>query len=132
MRYVIFELLKNACHASISSSPSKRELSPVLITLDSTEDQTTVCVIDQAGGVPIELQPHIFSYAFTSSGTQPSEMGRLTDCVTGCGVGLALSSTFARYMGGSLTMEVDNGVGSKFTLRVNHADSALENFPCVD
>eukprot|EP00658_Telonema_sp_P-2_P002146 TRINITY_DN10811_c0_g1_i1.p1 TRINITY_DN10811_c0_g1~~TRINITY_DN10811_c0_g1_i1.p1 ORF type:complete len:349 (-),score=80.58 TRINITY_DN10811_c0_g1_i1:316-1362(-) len=130
-RYVLFELLKNACVATIRQEEGLRRgsLNPVRMSLEAGQEWTKVRVVDRGGGVPTHIQSNVFSYAFSTSPMQPSDMGRGTDCVTGCGVGLALSMTFARYMGGQLDMEVEDGVGSVFTLTLNHDRQQLEQFP---
>eukprot|EP00656_Telonema_subtile_P025768 TRINITY_DN2780_c0_g1_i1.p1 TRINITY_DN2780_c0_g1~~TRINITY_DN2780_c0_g1_i1.p1 ORF type:complete len:249 (+),score=75.79 TRINITY_DN2780_c0_g1_i1:98-844(+) len=128
-RYGMFELLKNACHATINNNPLDDQLAAVQVHLTGDAHSTAICVTDQGGGVPASVQPQVFSYAFSTSPLQPSDMGRATDCVTGCGVGLALSNTFVRYTGGSLAMEVEEGVGSSFTMVVQHSEDVPECFP---
>jgi C4-dicarboxylate-specific signal transduction histidine kinase len=68
----------------------------------------TVTVRDWAGGIPPEHLPHVFDDMFTTK-----------DAGRGTGIGLCISrSLIEQSFGGTLTVEVDPGTGSCFTISV--------------
>lgn len=68
-------------------------------------------VIDSGVGIHAEDREKIF---------EPFERGRSSEALArpGIGLGLAITRTLARIMGGDLTMESKPGQGSRFTLRL--------------
>jgi len=103
LRQVLFNLLSNACKFTKGGT----------ITIDAAREGEMLVV----------------SIRDTGIGMTPEQMGRLfraftqADATTtrrygGTGLGLAISRSFARMMGGDITVESALGAGSTFTLRV--------------
>jgi len=42
----------------------------------------------------LQILPYIWSYAYTTTGLQPSQVGLSQMTIAGCGVGLAISRTY--------------------------------------
>jgi signal transduction histidine kinase len=69
-----------------------------------------------------------FSVADTGSGIAPADLGKIFDPFTrvvrthqskpGTGLGLAVSRSFARLLGGDIAVESEQGVGSRFTATI--------------
>ena len=69
----------------------------------------------------------MWAHAYTSMGVEPSQVGLGQMTIAGCGVGLALSRIYGRYMGGSLELLETSPQGSTFVLVMPHHMAAEEN-----
>ncbi|MCI0635479.1 MAG: ATP-binding protein, partial [Actinobacteria bacterium] len=85
---VLSTLILNAAEA-FSSSASARNW--IIVTGETAGDRVVVDVTDNAGGVPPHLRPRLFT-PFVSSKR------------TGLGLGLAISRSLLREIGGDLTL----------------------------
>lgn len=130
VQYVLIELVKNALQATLDNAKGSR-LPPVTVDILQSEELTTFTVCDAGAGIPAETLPHIWSYAYTSTGVHPSEVGLAQMTISGCGVGLALSRTYARYFGGSLKLHETSADGSTFVLEIPHHINAHECLPAA-
>ena len=73
-----------------------------------------VHVRDNGMGIPAARRPHIFE-PFVQRASRPLDQS------DGVGLGLAISRDLARGMGGDLTVDSTEGVGSSFTLTLPRA-----------
>ncbi len=99
--HVLINLIKNAVkfthHGEISFE----------LFLDN--DKFLNCTIEDTGiGIPLEKQETIFQFFRQADESDTREYG-------GVGVGLAISQRIAHAMGGSIEVESEPGIGSKFT-----------------
>ncbi|KAL8562603.1 hypothetical protein ACOMHN_045867 [Nucella lapillus] len=99
-------------------------------------------VSDRGGGIPQKLVSKVFEYNFTTSGIvrHDEDVGIFDSFVNnahstptpgkmhGYGFGLPAARAYATYLGGSLTMETLEGIGSDVYLRLGHIDPAKESF----
>ncbi|KAN0064949.1 hypothetical protein ACQY0O_002007 [Thecaphora frezii] len=73
LEYVMTELLKNSYRATTEMhlrSRSQGEMPPVIVTIAQSAAHISLRIRDQGGGIsPVNL-PHIFSYAFTTAGSE--------------------------------------------------------------
>ena len=100
---VLVNLVANACDA-YEANPVAR---PVISVSASLKDHTMqVSVADAAGGIPAELLDRVFDNFFTTKA--PGK---------GTGVGLSISRTLMREMGGDLQVENARD-GAVFTLTI--------------
>jgi signal transduction histidine kinase len=99
---VLFHLLAN----SIRFTPIGGEIT---ISLDESGDTARIRVRDTGVGIPRERLEAVFE-PFVQAKTG------LTRPASGAGLGLTLSREYARAMGGDLTVESAEGVGTTFTL----------------
>lgn len=100
-------LLSNACDASQPGSMIK------VVVDEATEDGcgfVRISIIDQGGGIPIELQSKIFEPRFT---TKKGEDGHY-----GLGLGLAIVHKIIRDHGGHIRFVSQPGQGTTFTVLV--------------
>jgi signal transduction histidine kinase len=109
---VLFHLLAN----SIRFTPVGGEIT---ITLEESGEVARVRVRDTGVGVPRERLEAIFEpFAQAKTG--------LTRPASGAGLGLTLSREYARGMGGDLTVESTEGVGTTFTLLLRTRSTAVQ------
>ena len=103
LQQILFNLMSNALKFTAEGE--------IVVSVDWREDDATAvfCVRDTGCGIPAERLTHIFnSFEQAEAGT--------TRRYGGTGLGLAISRRLAELMGGSLTVESTEGVGSTFTL----------------
>ena len=89
-------------------------------------DDVLVQVADTGSGIPADRLGDVFS-AFVQVNqdrTDPSHRG--------IGLGLAISRKLAQAMGGDISVESEEGVGSCFTLRLRRAGPPREDSACND
>jgi signal transduction histidine kinase len=109
---VLFHLLAN----SIRFTPIGGEIT---ISLDEFGDTARIRVRDTGVGIPRERLEAVFE-PFVQARTG------LTRPATGAGLGLTLSREYARGMGGDLTVESVEGMGTTFTLFLRKRSTAVQ------
>lgn len=143
--YIIPELLKNAVRATIETHLDACEdsLPPVTITIANNDVDFIIRISDRGCGIPHQLLPHIMEYHFTTAGSstdhrldgglfgqmmnEPND-GPASGPMHGFGFGLPTSRAYADYLGGSLTLETMQGIGTDVYLRLRHIDGKFESF----
>lgn len=117
LRYIMVELLKNSCRATVEAAREdglgidvalRGRLISIVVCAD--EHNVAICLSDRAKGIPFEVGSHVWSYLYSTAAktggqTQATELA-------GYGVGLPLSRLFARYLGGSLDLISLPGYGT--------------------
>ncbi|KAF8567452.1 hypothetical protein P879_03985 [Paragonimus westermani] len=74
--YILTELLKNTCRATIESrSRTAQRLPPIHITLASDEVDFWIRITDHAGGIPMELEQTIWDYHVSTPAVAKVESG---------------------------------------------------------
>ena len=112
LRQVLFNLLSNACKFTKSGT----------VSLDASRqgDTLVVQIRDTGIGMTQEQMGKVFR-AFTQADASTTRR------YGGTGLGLAISRSFARMMGGDISVDSTPGAGSTFTLRVpTHIHDARE------
>jgi len=84
-----------------------------ILTYEEGKD-LLISVIDQGPGIPADALPHIFEKFY-----QPSTLAKSTESETG--LGLALAREAAAIHNGTIEVESEVGVGSRFTVRLPHS-----------
>ena len=83
----------------------------VTITVNSDSESVVVEVEDTGVGISEEFLPHIFDrFAQESKGQARAH--------SGCGLGLSICKELVEMMGGTIHVEAELGVGSKFTVNL--------------
>ena len=103
LRQVLFNLLSNACKFTKAGTVS--------VDASRQADRLVVQIRDTGIGMTPEQMGKVFRAFTQADSTTTRRFG-------GTGLGLAISRSFARMMGGDITVESTQGVGSTFTLRV--------------
>ncbi len=106
--HMLFELLKNSMRATIETHGTGR-MPPVRVIIVEGEEDLTIKISDEGGGIKRSGMPYIFSYLY-STAKLPSDLspdasnhyssGQVP--LAGFGFGLPLSRVYARYFGGDL------------------------------
>lgn len=145
--YILPEILKNAVRATIESHPDASQTLPsVHVTIANNEVDFIMRISDRGGGVPHNVFKKVMHYNYTTSedsteqrlsvdpltnmidtgisGTASGTMGPMH----GFGFGLPTSRAYAEYLGGELTMQSLQGLGTDVYLRLKHIDSRHDAF----
>lgn len=147
--YILHELLKNAMRSTVEAQGKRTsELPPVVITIASNDVDFIIKISDRGGGIRHDIFDKVWEYGFTSSGytdvtnntyvdfDQRSNGGifdvimenRASGKMHGYGFGLPICKAYAEYLGGSLSMETMQGIGTDVFVRLRHIDGKTESF----
>jgi signal transduction histidine kinase len=109
LRYIVGEILKNSCRATVDNTPCDVDLEtrPIKIIVCADEDHVALRFTDRAGGIPFQVGKRVWSYLYSTVQRDkgPSELA-------GYGIGLPMSRLYARYLGGSLDLRSWPGYGT--------------------
>lgn len=119
--FILFEVCKNSLKA-YSQNNSAAPALPMRFTCAADDFDCAVRVSDSAGGIPRSFQPHIWTYAYSSSPAPhmtasgalhkaPKPPGFQRSPLAGWGCGLSNARLYACFMGGSLSASVLPGLG---------------------
>lgn len=151
LEYILPELLKNSFRATCENHRDAEKLPDVTVTIAVNEKDCIIRLRDRGGGIPHELCDKIFDYHFTTvneeskndefslstdgsgsdspynnnpmSGMLEASSSRGLAVMHGYGFGLPTSRAYAEYLGGSLTFQSMQGIGSDFYLRIALIDN---------
>ncbi len=119
LRYVgddvrVSQILTNLLSNAIKFTEGGGEISVYIdeVSRDSEKAQIMITVEDSGIGMSKEQQERIFNFFEQADGSISRKYG-------GTGLGLAISRSLAQMMGGSITVESEEGKGSKFTFTIS-------------
>jgi len=119
LRYVLNEILKNSCRATLDACETDFDIQtrPIKVVVCADERQVAIRISDRAKGIPFEVVSRVFSYLFSTArkaAKAKEEHGEAPppSALAGYGVGLPLSRLYARYFGGSLGLVSWPGYGT--------------------
>uniref|UniRef100_UPI00398ECDD4 branched-chain alpha-ketoacid dehydrogenase kinase isoform X1 n=1 Tax=Pristiophorus japonicus TaxID=55135 RepID=UPI00398ECDD4 len=139
--YILPELLKNAMRASMEShldTPSN--VPDIVVTIANNDTDFIIRISDRGGGIPHNIVEKVMDYHFTTAeeSTQDTRMntfyghmlnsGPQSGPMHGFGFGLPTSRAYAEYLGGSLSIQSMQGIGTDVYLRLKHIDGKEESF----
>jgi len=130
--YIMVELLKNSCRATVENTADQRELKnkPIVITIGTDKSQVAIRISDSASGIPFSVQDSVFSYMYSTASKGAGDFVAAGTPLAGYGVGLPLSRLYARYLGGSLRLMSMPGIGTHAYLYLKRLDTdAREEVP---
>jgi len=99
----IFEVLTNLVDNAIKFSPEGKE---VILSVEIKDKDVITSVSDQAGGIPLDAQKHIFEKYYRAK-----EGGK----IPGTGLGLYFSKQLIERQGGKIWFETRQGEGTTFS-----------------
>eukprot|EP01126_Amoeba_proteus_P013677 TRINITY_DN15869_c0_g1_i3.p1 TRINITY_DN15869_c0_g1~~TRINITY_DN15869_c0_g1_i3.p1 ORF type:complete len:405 (-),score=63.28 TRINITY_DN15869_c0_g1_i3:139-1353(-) len=114
--HILFELIKNSLRATVECHGSSNSLPKVRVVLAKGEEDVTIKISDEGGGIPRSGVPHLWTYMYTTA-----KLPSMEDCMeadmnnaplAGFGYGLPLSRLYARYFGGDLNLISMEGFGT--------------------
>merc|ERR1712029_201 len=139
LEYLLPELFKNSIRATIEKNPGQRDksLPPIYVTICNNEEEFVVKISDRGGGISKDRLNHIMMYSFTTAdesqdalmeddvlGNMLESMNQTTSGpMHGYGFGLPTSRAYAEYLGGSLSIQSMQGLGTDVYLRLRHFHS---------
>ncbi|XP_068100019.1 branched-chain alpha-ketoacid dehydrogenase kinase [Hyperolius riggenbachi] len=138
--YILPELLKNAMRATMESHlDTPYNVPEIAITIANNDIDLIIRISDRGGGIPHEHLERVMNYHFTTAETSTQDprinpfFGNIVDCghsspMHGFGFGLPTSQAYAEYLGGSLTIQSLQGIGTDVYLRIKHIDGKEESF----
>jgi len=121
LKYILTEILKNACRATLESTDDDIKLlkRPITVLVCADERRVAIRVGDLGRGIPFDVGAHVWSYMY-STARKHADSHRIGDGgatpLAGYGVGLPLSRLYARYLGGSLELVSWPGYGTDVQL----------------
>lgn len=132
LKFVCLELLANACFATVrhwQSQGSRGDLPPVYAIFAHGEDEVSLKVSDEGGGIArseIHLAWSYFDGASASWTDSDAIKAQSKDSV---GAGLPLSRLHTRYYGGDLQLKSMEGFGTDVYVFLNRLGQSCENLP---
>lgn len=140
--YILPEIIKNAMRATVEHHlNTPNSLPDIVITVANNDEDFIIRVSDRGGGIPHNTFPKVFQYHFTTAedstdrrltggtfGAFTSNTGPTAGPLCGFGFGLPVSKAYAEYLGGSLTMQTMQGIGTDVYLRLRHIDGKHDSF----
>lgn len=110
LNYILIEILKNSCRATLESTQDdiKLQKRPITVLVCADERRVAIRISDLARGIPFDVGPHVWSYMYSTA----RRKGKNATPLAGYGVGLPLSRLYARYLGGSLDLVSWPGYGT--------------------
>jgi pyruvate dehydrogenase kinase 2/3/4 len=140
LHYMVAELLKNSCRATIRKyqemksrgDPNTTTLSKIRVIIVKGEEDVTIKVADKGGGIPRSLMNKIWKFAHSTASEDELRTDFGTD-ISGArirGFGLPLARIYARYFGGELTLKSTEGFGLDAYLHLPRlGTNCCENLP---
>lgn len=123
IEHILFEVFKNAMRAVVEFHRDKMELPKLKIIVAKGQQDLTIKLCDQGGGVPYKVQDKLFQYMY-STAPRPQYTGHDSP-LAGYGYGLPLSRLYARYFQGDLVVSSMEGYGTDvyLYLKVNSSEA---------
>jgi len=138
LQHMVFELLKNSMRATCEHHPGSfdDEMPPITIVLVPGNQEITIKISDEGGGIQRDSMDKIWLYSYTTAGD--GAQAKLTSSVgdqpsspvfAGYGYGLPLSRLYARYFGGDLKIVSMEGYGTDAYLYLSVLGDTAEPLP---
>ena len=121
---VFYEILKNAMRATVEYHWNKKEDLPAIeVLICQADDDFTIKISDNGGGVPRATSEKLFYYLYSTDSTH-SEVDQTL------GYGLPLARLYTRYFHGDLRIASYEGFGTDVYIYIKAlASNAFERLP---
>ncbi|KAK9080067.1 hypothetical protein SSX86_001742 [Deinandra increscens subsp. villosa] len=134
LHMMVFELVKNSLRAVQERfMESDKPVPPICIIVADGEEDVTIKVSDEGGGIARSGLPRIFTYLYSTANDPVYERLDVgsADVVTmaGYGYGLPISRLYARYFGGDLQIISMEGYGTDAYLHLSRLGDSQEPLP---
>ncbi|CCI48388.1 unnamed protein product [Albugo candida] len=137
LHHMLFEVIKNSMRAVVEYHGVDSDMPPIRIIIADGEDNEDVSIkiSDEGGGIPRSSLPRIWSYLYTTADAKAFERMEAPDDfggdspLAGLGYGLPISRLFARYFGGDLQVISMEGYGTDTYLHLKRVGDASEPLP---
>lgn len=137
LHHMVFELVKNSLRAVGDRwEDSPNEPPPIRVVVAEGEEDITIKVSDEGGGIPRSGLPKIWTYLYTTARSPLEDMREGNSgapdgpsVLAGYGYGLPISRLYARYFGGDLQIISMEGYGTDAYLHLNRLGNVQEPLP---
>ncbi|CAH1801471.1 unnamed protein product [Owenia fusiformis] len=137
--YILQEILKNAMRATVENHLDNVNMPDVTVTIANNDIDFVIRISDRGNGIPHNIVRKVWDYHFTTAGQSDNHQvdgglfgnimeNRAAGAMHGFGFGLPASKAYAEYLGGTLTIESMQGIGTDVYLRLRHIDGKKESF----
>lgn len=132
LSHMFFETLKNSLRAVVETyGPDADEFPPIKVIVAEGQEDITIKVSDEGGGIPRSEVPFVWTYLYTTVKDTPlldPDFSRsdFKAPMAGFGYGLPISRLYARYFGGDLKLISMEGYGTDVYLHLNRLSSSSE------
>ncbi|KAI9531913.1 hypothetical protein NQZ68_036714 [Dissostichus eleginoides] len=138
--YILPELLKNAMRATMESHlDTPYNVPDVVVTIANNDIDFVIRISDRGGGIPHSIIDKVMDYHFSTAEESAQELsnnlfnnitnsGNQSSPMHGFGFGLPTSRAYAEYLGGSLSLQSMQGIGTDVYLRLRHIDGKGESY----
>lgn len=133
LHHMAFELVKNSLRAvNDKYEDLDDEPPPIRLVIADGEEDVTIKVSDEGGGIPRSGIPRIWTYLYSTANSPLSDMDADSEgadgpaVLAGYGYGLPLSRLYARYFGGDLQIISMEGYGTDAYLHLNRLGNGAE------
>jgi pyruvate dehydrogenase kinase 2/3/4 len=135
LHHMLFELLKNSMRAVAEHhGDDPAQWPPIRIILAEGQEDATIKVSDEGGGIPRSGVSRIWTYLYTTAAAPTLDPGSpyyndFQAPMAGLGYGLPISRLYARYFGGDLQVISMEGYGTDAYLHLKRLGNAEESLP---
>jgi len=135
LSHIIFELLKNSLRAVVErfgkdGVDGKGTFPPTKVIVVEGDEDITIKISDEGGGIPRSAIPLIWTYMYTTMEAQNYDIDHQSSDfkapMAGFGYGLPLSRLYARYFGGDLRLISMEKYGTDLYIHLNRLSSSRE------
>lgn len=134
LNHMLFETIKNSLRAVVEThgvNTDPDNFPPVKIIVARGNEDITIKISDEGGGIPRSEIPHIWTYMYTTVPSTPLldldfNNSDFKAPMAGFGYGLPISRAYARYFGGDLKIISMEGYGTDAYLHLNRLSSSSE------
>ncbi|GAB4821465.1 hypothetical protein N2152v2_008511 [Parachlorella kessleri] len=140
LHHMVFELVKNSLRAVYDRfEDGDSDPPPIRLVVAEGEEDITIKVSDEGGGIPRSGLPKIWTYLYTTAKSPLDELEKPGGVnggsaggpavLAGYGYGLPISRLYARYFGGDLQIISMEGYGTDAYLHLNRLGNVQEPLP---
>ncbi|CAL5220332.1 g2325 [Coccomyxa viridis] len=136
LHHMTFELVKNSLRAVNDRFEDSDDIPPpVRVVVAEGDEDVTIKVSDEGGGIPRSGLPRIWTYLYSTAESPLPELDDTNEgedspaVLAGYGYGLPISRLYARYFGGDLQVISMEGFGCDAYLHLNRLGNVQEPLP---
>ncbi|KAJ3249452.1 hypothetical protein HDU77_007763 [Chytriomyces hyalinus] len=134
LHHCLFELFKNSLRAVVETHglDMDGEYPPIKVIVAEGNEDITIKISDEGGGIPRSGMPLIWTYLYTTAQRQDLEDAMSSEYrapMAGFGYGLPLSRLYLQFFGGDLKVISMEGFGTDAYLHLNRLSDSTEPLP---
>jgi len=131
LNHMVFEILKNSLRATVEKYGADCEsFPPIKIIVAHGDEDITIKVSDEGGGIPRKDVPLVWTYMYTTaeaeSVDQNFEGSDFKAPLAGFGYGLPIARLYSQYLGGGLKLMSMEGYGCDVYIYLSRRSDSSE------